>query len=883
VAVLCSLIVYCEACEECPRCCACFILIKKKKKKKKVAVEDDSGDEAAAASGSDNSDEEDEKPKKEDRGQIKRFDFDEFDSSSDEKRVILTASEKLIQQLQESVGRLTDALELQSELKQAPKGHDTSTWPIVPSFVEAKGLPFFGLWKMLIIFSKDEVESGLLLLGKYKKAVDESGVPGFYIRALARFVDNVTAVSELAKKDKIFANVLPKDVAKQMVTVARYAQKSVVEGKLVGPGIAEFRKDPTAERWLDPAAKQAADDDLSEDEQKEKTKAGPKRGTREFWVKQPGDTSSESDGGDASWLDDSQESGEEKGEKEEKKAAKAKPGAKTKKHKLKAATTASKAEVDSNEEEDDEQEDARALLTSSKQRQEPLEEEKDLKAEDVDRLTTEMSMLRGRKGTDYPRLLQRLELIVPKAKTDVQRVRLLILFVNTRFDGVRTSKSRLSAKDWRLSVDNIKQILRLLRANPSFRLMELDTLSDLDDESESLALSAAAAGGDESAVAAAEDAAAAKKKEQLDRNKGLAANVIASGKVVISGSLFALLERLDSAFVRTLQQIDPHTQEYLTRLSDDPEFVVLAREMLAYQVSIADTEGAAKTAHSIMSHMYFKGSVASAKADTAELQQLAKIIYDNGGARLKAQAMLMSIYHLALNDDFEEARDRMLMSHLQDKAALMDIETQILFNRTNVQIGLCAFRNGLIREAHSALSEIYAGGRVKELLAQGTSSQRYQDKDKEQEKVEKSRMMPFHMHINLELLETCHLIAAMMLEVPVMAAERYSRGAVLSDNKIMSKLKQEKELHCVFLFILIFLYERYLRKLVDYHERQVFAGPPETTRDFVVAAARALSRGNWRKTTRLLLNMPAWDLLEKKDKVYKTNTKTTTCFLKDEV
>ena len=124
---------------------------------------------------------------------------------------------------------------------------------------------------------------------------------------------------------------------------------------------------------------------------------------------------------------------------------------------------------------------------------------------------------------------------------------------------------------------------------------------------------------------------------------------------------------------------------------------------------------------------------------------------------------------------------------LRESFEYLSTDVRDVFNRTNVQIGLCAFRAGLIREAHSALSEIYAGGRVKELLAQGTSSQRYQDKDKEQEKVEKSRMMPFHMHINLELLETCHLIAAMMLEVPVMAAERYSRGAIVADNKIMSK------------------------------------------------------------------------------------------------
>ena len=96
------------------------------------------------------------------------------------------------------------------------------------------------------------------------------------------------------------------------------------------------------------------------------------------------------------------------------------------------------------------------------------------------------------------------------------------------------------------------------------------------------------------------------------------------------------------------------------------------------------------------------------------------------------------------------------MSHLQDSVHHSDPVTQILYNRTMVQLGLCGFRHAATKDAHNALLGIQLGGRSKELIAQGLLPQRQHERilrSSEQEKIEKARQMPFHMHINLELLE----------------------------------------------------------------------------------------------------------------------------------
>lgn len=46
-------------------------------------------------------------------------------------------------------------------------------------------------------------------------------------------------------------------------------------------------------------------------------------------------------------------------------------------------------------------------------------------------------------------------------------------------------------------------------------------------------------------------------------------------------------------------------------------------------------------------------------------------------------------------------------------------------------------------------------------------NQRHQERSPEQEKLEKQRQVPFHMHINLELFECVYLTCAMLMEVCV--------------------------------------------------------------------------------------------------------------------
>jgi translation initiation factor 3 subunit C len=102
-----------------------------------------------------------------------------------------------------------------------------------------------------------------------------------------------------------------------------------------------------------------------------------------------------------------------------------------------------------------------------------------------------------------------------------------------------------------------------------------------------------------------------------------------------------------------------------------------------------------------------------------------------------------------------------------------DYYTQAMFNRCIVQIGITSFFYGKYHETQQFLSEICGYGKnrdqtkdiIKEFLAQGHS------RTQNDREIPKNKILPYYLHLNVELIESLELIASMVLEVPYTLTE----------------------------------------------------------------------------------------------------------------
>lgn len=133
-----------------------------------------------------------------------------------------------------------------------------------------------------------------------------------------------------------------------------------------------------------------------------------------------------------------------------------------------------------------------------------------------------------------------------------------------------------------------------------------------------------------------------------------------------------------------------------------------------------------------------------------QLKKLCGVVYRYGTLQQQQQAALCQVYQLALQDRFTEARDLLLMTHLQERVSSAGVETMILFNRAMTQLGLAAFRSGVMVYAHNCLDDLVntgpRNGVLRVLLGQGSDATHDQRLGEEEMRVnEERRKLPAHM------------------------------------------------------------------------------------------------------------------------------------------
>uniref|UniRef100_H2LPF9 Eukaryotic translation initiation factor 3 subunit C n=1 Tax=Oryzias latipes TaxID=8090 RepID=H2LPF9_ORYLA len=649
---------------------------------------------------------------------------------------------------------------------------------------------------------------------KSKNIVDKEGVPSFYIRLLADLEDYLNQLWE----DKDGKKKMNKNNAKALSTLRQKIRKynRDFETEIAAykeTSLLHDRNCSTASEILclhpkDESSSSGEDDDDDDDD--------------EGWSGESKESDSESSDGEAkrqSMAESFLKTGSDKGE--IKKLSKRRDKAKARKH-------IEEEEEDGGEEVEGGWEKVKYGVPLVKEKPKMFAKGTEINTTVVVKKLNEILQARGKKGTDRAAQIELLHALAAIAAEHNlgQGILVKIKFniIASLYDYNPNLAAFMKADMWKKCLECIDELLDILFENNNIFIGE-----NIAEDSENLAVS-----------------------DQPFR---------------VRGCVLTLVERMDEEFTKIMQNTDPHSQEYVDNLKDEGRVCGIVDRLLTYLENKGSTEEICRVYLRRIMHTYYKfdykahrrslGLQGETKSEQDQeesegedsaliMDRLCKFIYAKDRTdRIRTCAILCHIYHHALHSRWYQARDLMLMSHLQDNIHHSDPPVQILYNRTMVQLGICAFRQGMIKDAHNALLDIQSSGRAKELLGQGLLMRNMQERNAEQEKIEKRRQVPFHMHINLELLECVYLVSAMLLEIPYMAAHEFDARRRMISKQFHHQLRVG--------------------------ERQPLLGPPESMREHVVAASKAMKMGDWRTCHSFIINekmnSKVWDLFPETQRV----------------
>jgi translation initiation factor 3 subunit C len=184
---------------------------------------------------------------------------------------------------------------------------------------------------------------------------------------------------------------------------------------------------------------------------------------------------------------------------------------------------------------------------------------------------------RGKKNTDRAEQIKIMERLHEVATTPYQRVRVLLNLISTRFDLSTGVQTFMPQDQWKSAEQEFATLLNVLESNPE--LVVIENAEEWEDDDK-------------------------------------APTITPGEKFKIPGSIVSYAERLDDELTRSLQHIDPHTAEYIDRLSDEGALynnivrTLLYTEGLSKDASLqTPQDGLNRIVMRRLEHVYFKVSV----------------------------------------------------------------------------------------------------------------------------------------------------------------------------------------------------------------------------------------------------------------------------------
>lgn len=184
---------------------------------------------------------------------------------------------------------------------------------------------------------------------------------------------------------------------------------------------------------------------------------------------------------------------------------------------------------------------------------------------------------RGKKNTDRAEQIKIMEKLSEISTTPYQRIRVLLTLISTRFDLGSGATTSMPLEHWKAAEKEIDLLLTTLNENRDHIVIENAEEWD-NDESPPV----------------------------LDEKAG-------QKYIKVPGSVVSYIERLDDELTRSLQAIDPHTSEYIERLTDEAAlYNLIFKSQLYYEMLRKDEtleieqDNINRIVSRRLEHIYFK-------------------------------------------------------------------------------------------------------------------------------------------------------------------------------------------------------------------------------------------------------------------------------------